>query len=231
MLPQNPKVKVYKNPKRSAQAETIKPYIPQYKLMGIEPNDYHSQPQGHAVKPQIVKPQPLPLDNPRAPRPMIRQPYAEAASPIGRGRGILPNVGNNVEQTWSSLDGEIIDDLTETSDQEMIDNNEFATDQALGYQAPQIIEVEDGEYTTLEGLHSEGSGSDDLSSVLSSLDEESFLLMVEGEAICSGPMEEIQEQAKALVFGEHSLCDGNPKSIEDIVIVKRVKIKVGLFLE
>ena len=66
---------------------------------------------GYATK--FVKPQPLPKDNPRAKRPLIRpQPYAEAVpSPVGRGRGLLPNVGNNLEQTWSGVDGEIVDDL------------------------------------------------------------------------------------------------------------------------
>jgi hypothetical protein len=49
--------------------------------------------------------------------------------------------------------------------------------------------------------------------------------------LCSGPKEEIEDQARALVFGEHEMCDGNPVPVDDIVILKRVKVKVGLFLE
>src|ERR1035441_7845992 len=118
------KVKVYKNPERNRPAD-FKPYVPQYQFRGLEPEEYHSPlSPGYASK--FAKPQPLPKDNPRAPKLAVRrQPYAEPTpSPIGRGRGLLPNVGNNLEQTWSGVDGEIIDDLTEPLDpeQEMIDN-------------------------------------------------------------------------------------------------------------
>jgi hypothetical protein len=63
------------------------------------------------------------------------------------------------------------------------------------------------------------------------LQEDDYLLLVDGTAICSGPMDEVQEQARGLVFGEHPLCDGEPIPVDDIVVIKRVKLKVGLFLE
>ena len=40
-----------------------------------------------------------------------------------------------------------------------------------------------------------------LSTAIKNLEDDDYLLIVDGAAICSGPMEEIQEQARALVFG------------------------------
>jgi len=34
-----------------------------------------------------------------------------------------------------------------------------------------------------------------------------------------------------LVFGEHEMCGGSPIPVEDLLIVKRVKVKVGLFFD
>lgn len=253
------KVKVYKNPERNRPAN-LKPYVPQYQLMGVEPEEYHSPlAPGYASK--FARPQPLPKDNPRAPKPAVRrQPYAKPTpSPIGRGRGLLPNVGNNVEQTWSGVDGEIIDDLTEPLDpnQEMVDNNDFMTDEALGLppsDEPMLVEEETespsyeveieeeeseedekkdpAEKNFLDGNELQNALKDEyLSAVVKNLEEDEYLLVVDGSAICSGPMEDIQEQARALVFGEHPLCGGNPMPIDDIIVLKRAKVKVGLFLE
>lgn len=244
------KVKVYKNPERNRPAN-LKPYVPQYQLMGVEPEEYHSPlSPGYASK--FARPQPLPKDNPRAPKPAVRrQPYAKPTpSPVGRGRGLLPNVGNNVEQTWSGVDGEIIDDLTDPLDpnREMINNNEFVTDEALGLlpsDEPMMVEEEvelfddesddkkaPAEKNFLDGNELQNALKDEyLSSVVKNLEEDEYLLVVDSSAICSGPMEDIQEQARSLVFGEHPLCGGNPMPIDDIIVLKRTKVKVGLFLE
>lgn len=234
------KVKLIKNPERNKPA-AYKPYVPQYQVHGKEPQEY----QGGAVVPgqQMTRPTPLPSDNPRARRAPVRQPYAEPApSPIGRGRGPVPNVGNNMEHSWSGVDNEIVDDLSNPEydpQHQMIDNNDYVTDAALGYQsgptasdispnyqvfAPTAIEQE------IEAVH-HPADPDDLLPVLVGLDNESYLLIVAGVPVCSGPKEEIEDQARALVFGEHELSDGNPVPIDDIIILKRVKVKVGLFLE
>lgn len=230
------KVKLIKNPDRN-KPTAHKPYVPQYQVHGVEPQEYHG-----AVVPnqQMVRPQPLPTDNPRARRAPVRQPYAEVApSPIGRGP--LPNVGNNVEQTWSSVDGHIIDDLDQGFDpnQQMVDNNDYVTDTAFGFQngptaadirpnyqafPPSAIEQE------IEAVH-HPADPDDLLPILVGLEDDCYLLIVAGVPVCSGPKDEIEEQAKALFYGEHELSDGNPVPVDDIIILKRVKVKVGLFLE
>lgn len=242
------KVKVYKNPARQ-QTETHKPYVPQYQLMGVEPSEYKS-PLAPGYRVDVGKPT---TDNPRTPRAIVRQPYAEAVpSPVGRGRGLLPNVGNNMEQTWSSVDGSlVVDDLTVPVDpnQPMVDNNEFVSAAALGLpeetvleeQLPTLDEVanpprkqfvdnQPKPFLTQNQLQ-EAIAQDELTGIIKQLEEEEYLLLVSGQAICSGSEEDVQEQTRALIFGEHELYDGNPVSVDDIIVIKRVKIKVGVFLE
>ena len=243
------KVKVYKNPERNKPA-VHKPYIPQYQSLGIEPSEYKS-PLAPGFK--IQPPSPGSTDNPRTQRPNIRQqPYAEAVpSPIGRGRGPIPNVGNNMEQTWSGVDGEIVDDISEqlNPNQKMIDNNEFVSANALGLVEEEY--VEDNEKTEIgtesinqlrnatfnieksfltENVLQNALEEEYLSKLIKQLDEDEYCILVEGSAVCSGPADYIQEQTRALVFGEHELYNGNPVSVDDILVIKRVKIKVGVFL-
>ena len=255
----NVKIKTYKNPDRD-KGEKYKPYVPQYQVHGKDPEEYHGAvvPSGIA----LAKPNLTSEDNPRMKRPPMRQPYAvESASPVGRGRGPVPNVGNNMEHTWASVDGDVIDDLSgEPVDpnQEMIDNNDFVSEEALGIQTPMVWQngpvaedvhpaPERGKVTIemptpaairaelVEKMEADQQSNpvspDEVLYILKDMAEGSYLLIVDGTPICSGPMEEIQDQARAMVFGEHEMCDGNPVSPDDIVILKRVKVKVGLFLE
>jgi len=225
------KIKVYKNPARN-QPDAHKPYVPQYQLMGVEPGEYKSP-----LAPDYqgsVNQAPPSQDNPRNPRPAIRQPYAEAVqSPIGRGRGPLPNVGNNIEQTWSGVDGEIIDDLSEVdSNHTMVDNNEFVSATALGLPEEPVMArpLQNNVFVTEEDIRQHVPDSE-LSAIISNLEEEEYLLILSGEVICSGPLNLIQEQTRLLVFGEHEYSQGNPASVDDIIVIKRIKIKVGVFLE
>lgn len=225
----DPKVKVYKNPGRNAM-EGHKPYVPQYQLLGVEPAEYKSPlSPGYPVP---MSKAPLDSNNTKGSRPTIRQPYAEAvASPVGIGRGPLPNVGNNIEQTWSGVDGEVIDDLSLDPQHPMVDNNEFVTNEALGL--PESVPLEepkkDGFFT--ETQLKDALTQEYLHSVINQLDEGEFLLLVNGETICSGPESYIQEQTTALVFGEHELYHGNPVSVDDIIVIRKVPIKVGVFLK
>lgn len=225
----NGKIKVYKNPNRG-KPETYQSYVPQYQIEGKEPIEIGGSING------FVKPNPLPLDNPRAARSPIRQPYAEAvSSPVGRGRGPVPNVGNNMEHTWSTVNDEIVDDMQLDPNHPMVDNNDYVSAKALGLPEDVMPQPKrDASFLSqheLSHIMKQEQSQDDLFTVVQDLEEGSYLLIVSGVPVCSGPAEEIQDQARALVFGEHELCDGNPIPAEDIVVLKRAQIKVGLFLE
>lgn len=236
------KIKVYKHPDRNKVAN-YKPYIPQYQIHGKDPGEHRNivVPTGHPVA--------IPsTDNPRAKKPMIRQSYAtESVPPIGRGRSSVPNVGNNMDHIWSSSGVDTItddfpDELIDDSNP-MIDNNEFVTERAMGFQVG--VNANEIQNNTSNGqviiekdldapnhLSIEDSiQSDDLLPILASLTNNVFLLIVSGVPLCSGPKTEIEDQARALVFGEHEMCEGNPIPVDDILIIKRVEVKVGLFLE
>ena len=229
----NDKIKFYKNSDRNKTVAHT-PYVPQYQQLGIEPEEYKNPLSPLGTHVTIVKPEPLPKDNPRVPRSVIRQSYAEAvASPIGRGKGPVPNVGNNMEHTWSSIDGEIIDDLTESKvdpNHEMIDNNDFVD---MEVDAVSIISSEE-EFTNKNFLTEEDLKAvikEDNCSVFQSLPEGDCILMVNDIVICSGLTNDIEEQVRDLIFGEHKLYGGSPVDINNIVVLKKVKIKVGVFLE
>lgn len=232
------KIKTYKHPDREKVVQ-YKPYVPQYQIHGVDPKVIQSGVVSGNIK--IASPLPLSSDNPRSKRSAIRQPYATVGSPSPLGNGPVPNVGNNMEHTWSSVDGDIIDDISYDIDENhnLIDNNDTVSNEALGYQsgltANDIDPQEQKTFMLEEDLSSlskdNQDNTDKLLPVIVDLVDNSYLLIVSGVAICSGPLEEIQDQARALVFGEHELCDGNPISVDDIIILKKIRIKVGLFLE
>jgi hypothetical protein len=237
------KVKLYRNPDRN-KVETRTTYTPQYQVMGIEPEEFKSAIAPTVHPAHVVAKSPTTADNPRVRQPSIRQAYAETVpSPVGRGKGPVPNVGNNMEHTWSTVDGEIVDDISSEipDDQPMIDNNDYVSDAALGLSGQDHVEFHE-DLPTLDEVANPSKKKfvvqaevatdlDDVMPALHNLDEGEYLLIVNGVAVCSGPADEIQEQARLLVFGEHEMCDGNPIPIDDILIIKRVSIKVGLFLE
>ena len=201
------KVKYYKNPARKQEPVDRQNYIPQYKVLGITPQAYPSNPLPNNVL--IVRGGNTEDDNPRVRKPSIRQPYANVneMQPIKLDSGQLPNIGNNMEQSWASLDSsDLIEDVGPNDNTPMIDNNDYVD-------MPQIEkEVQ--------------SNNDIISSK-----ENDYILIINGEVISVGSMEQIQELASSLIFGEHPLCNGQEIPIEDIIVLKKINLKLGLFLE
>lgn len=242
------KIKLYKNSERN-NAEAHKTYVPQYQALNIKPEEI----QNHSVPEFGVKKITPSSDNPRSSRTMIRQPYANIQpSPIGRGKGPVPNVGNNMEHSWSSVDGEIIDDVFNEiiePDHEMIDNNEYVSSTALGLSEDSEMEfnldvhedmLEDSRDTVEEmspklfltesDLKSAIKNQDDTHDALLSLKDEEYILFLDGIVLCSGSLNEVQEEVMKLAYGSHEGFD-RPLSIDDMIVLKKVKIKVGIFLE
>ena len=174
------KIKFYKNPRR-AENEPVEKYVPQYQQLGVEPVQYDAPKHANQIK--LAAPT---EDNPRLSKPAIRQEYAAPVSPVSF--GMLPNVGNNMEHSWSSVDGEIIDDIG-FDNSKLIDNNDYVSDSAFN-----------GVDSSVFNPVKEGSLVEDLYG----LDEEDYVLIVNGNLICSGSLLSVQEQVKLVVFGEVS---------------------------
>jgi len=248
----NQQTKFYKNSARSKDpTPEHKPYVPQYQVMGIEPEPYISpldQNQTPHHTPVVLRGaprEPLPLDNPRGRKVGMRNmPYAETSvSPVGRGRGPVPNVGNNMEHTWSSVDSEIIDDVSGLSiDQthHMVDNNDFVSDEALGVQTNvqtsslggkvRIEGEEDKAYLTENDLKKILSDKKEITS-LSLLKDNHYMAILFDKVVATGPIDKVQAIVSSLIFGEHKDYQNVSISIDDIVVVKKIKLKVGVFLE
>ena len=209
------KIKLYKNSARKRE-EAYSPYVPQWQQMGVEPS---SQPQNTVIS----RSGKLHQTNYKP----VMQPYANENTPaVGRNKPI-PNVGNNIEQAWSSIDNrEVFDDLnySQLSDNEnLVDNNDYVTEQALGIEnmrQPQVI-----------GAAARNSDDDDINTIIQSLSGDSYLLIVDDIPFCSGTKEDVESQASLLVFGEHEYCDGQPIEVERICILKKINLKVGLFID
>lgn len=210
------KVKIYKNPNRN-DAPTYKSYVPQYQVLGVEPTEYksHQVPAGTTVAQNSN-------DNPRVKNAGMRQNIDSENKKLS-----IPNVGNNIEQIWSGVDNQIVDDLEEVDlNQPMIDNNDYVTDSALGLPSSQT-----SSQPSLEQKDKDIKYGDELVNVVQDLSEGQYLLLVNGVPVCHGDLVNVQEQATDLIFGDHPLCDGNPTPVDSLMILKKCKVKLGLFLE
>ena len=56
-----------------------------------------------------------------------------------------------------------------------------------------------------------------------------YILMIGGNVIFTGNLDATQRLLKTVVYGEHE--DFKDVSVEDIVVLKKMKIKIGVFVE
>ncbi len=222
--------KFYKNPQREraqAQEAAYKPYVPQYQLRGLTPEDFASTPGTQTMgTPKFNNKQGVLLikgtPDMTQSQPVLRQdapigrnvPFAEVAAPA-KHLGI-PNVGNNIENTWAGIDGDIIDDigLSEYSGtRKMLDNNDYVDIESMAMQTPSI--------SVPEEIPSPGID----------LQDDEYLVAIDDTIIATGSLDMIQQEVRELIFGDHALCDGQQIPVEDIIVLKRIKIRVGVFVD
>jgi hypothetical protein len=138
----------------------------------------------------------------------------------------MPNVGNNIERTWADTD--VFDDFStyESGDQvdpnhPMIDNNEddpnnYADIPEVIQSAPEPQQEGDTEESDNQSFQIENN---------------QYVLLVFGNILKVGTLEEVQSEVQKLIFGEHDLDLENSITTDDIIVLKRVNIKVGVFIE
>lgn len=217
--------KLYKNPHREESTTSVGHYTPQYQKMGLTPKKVGGNDLVANVL--ILNKKPLEDNNPRTRVPTMRkQPYAESVT--DKLTSSIPNVGNSMDYTWSGVDGDILDDLEIDPNAKMIDNNNIVSDE---------LEVRDDSFANFNF-----DGGIDLSSKTSNLnvqkldsilgiDEGQYILLVDDSVVFVGNKDETVALASSLVFGEHDICEGNPIPVDNISILKKIPIKIGLFLE
>ncbi len=141
---------------------------------------------------------------PSMPRVQVIPPIKEPAQKAAF--NAIASIPTPYASDWAALDGELVDDIGDpppTIPNHLVEND-----------PDHSVDLDHGLYQSL-----------------SELQEEEFLLLIKEVPICSGTLSDVQEIAKSLIFGEHEICDGNTVPLEDLLILKRIKIKVGVFLE
>ena len=58
-----------------------------------------------------------------------------------------------------------------------------------------------------------------------------YILMVLGKLIASGSLEDIEKRVKAIIYGEDQSFSGLEVGLDDIVVLKRVALKIGVFID
>lgn len=114
---------------------------------------------------------------------------------------------NPILQDFSSLDGELLDTSTETSvvESHILDNNEEVS-YGFGMKMPKVKD----------------SASPDVGE---------FVLMITGKVIAHGSHEYILSEAKSILYREHPDYLEKKTALEDVVILKRIGLKIGVFLD
>jgi len=219
-------IKLYKNPYRnssSSNEEKSEPYVPNYKIMGIDEELLVSNLENSSDFVKLQNQQEDDESNPRLRKLSIRQETNESNR---QNIGGLVNVGNNMDYTWSGVDGEIFDDISSVvldANKEMIDNNNFVEVSDLIEKTTDTNKINSFKEKLTEEFRQKSSS-------FNLLNEEDYILMIDDTVIAVGSVNDIEEQANLLVFGDHEICDGNPIPAENILVLKRVKINIGLFL-
>lgn len=222
------KIRLYKNPNR-VEKPTITQYVPEYVNQGIEPTEF--VPTKVPLNHRGLKPT-GPTESRRGSHPHQESklaPYATSES----AHNPIPNVGNNTDKSWVSVDGDDFDNIiVDESNKALLDPNESfidnnEDDEANYANIPKTLKMAPVPQS-YEDDESDSSESQELS--LSNLLEEEYALIINDEIICSGESEYVQEQVKKLLFGEHDLNKAYEISQEDLVVIKRIKINVGVFL-
>ena len=212
------KVKLYKNPERN-EITAHQPYVPQYQLLGVEPEEWKSNPVPEKT-PVLQDSQ----DNPRIKNIGLRQDINKNSGVPSKNFS-LPNVGNNRDYTWSGVDGEIVNDLEGVNiNSSMIDNNDYISEQALGFSSQ-----EDKSSSKRINISSEEDSN--IFDAVKKIKDKDYLLLINGVVVCSGPLDEVEEQVKKMAFGEHEICNGEPIPVNELIVLKKIPIKIGVFLD
>jgi hypothetical protein len=244
--------KVIKNPDRN-KPEEFRRYRPAYQELGVEPEIVDFGAGGAPITSGVSPNMPVVLRSEKATK------QRKKKSSIGQNSETLPeqkitpplNIGNNME-SWMSVSGEEIDEKTDPNKPiyegeirvkpsaqniEYIDNNDYVlapadvSDEMLAPKAvnqKSFLSEED-----LEEMVGQEVKAPELIDALSRdfIEEGQYVLLVSGNIFNVGDRKTIQEDVRALVFGEHKICNGEAINANEIIVIKRVPVNIGVFLE
>lgn len=141
-------------------------------------------------------------------------------SPPKRGGNIMNETVAEVDGVGVGFGEQDIPTRQANPKSHIIDNNEFMT---YDYLADREMEeaVENGGTIDLD----KGKEKSSLPNV------GEYILMVSNKIILSGPLKVIEEKIQGILYGEDIDFESDEISQEDIVVLKRVEIKAGVFIK
>jgi hypothetical protein len=126
---------------------------------------------------------------------------------------------NPILQDFSAIDGELVTPLTTEDEPLQVskDNSQFVTNS----------HILDNNESVSYGFGMKLSPSQNTESP--NIGE--FVLMVSGEVISHGSHEYILSEAKSILYREHPDFLDKKVQISDVIILKRIGLKIGVFLD
>jgi len=144
------------------------------------------------------------------------------------------------DDSWASLDGDALDDdgkVIPFNNGHIIDNNDYVN---LGYHTVPVPSMPNAGTTVSNDRKPMGPGWVDTSANIPVPPTEDnvtapkvgdYILMVLGKLVTSGPIETIQTRVKNIMYGDDPAFTALEISMDDIVVLKRMNIKVGIFID
>jgi hypothetical protein len=195
---------------------SVSNYVPNYKRLNITPKEMPSSNDSQFVVSRGSKQNPRERVAPQTRAIPFAEVVIEDKFPIGNGP--IPNSGNNVEYTWAGVDGSFVDDvgLIEESSNQIIDNNDY-------------IEIDEPSYTQKKNETDLNQELDE-DKKLESREIKEYTLLLFGDFYSSGSLIEIQKEVTDILYGQHELCSHTSITLDDIIVLKKMNIKFGVFI-
>lgn len=177
------------------------------------------------------------IKNPLRSIPKTQTPY----EPEYIRRGVEPLVGNQrlvpkqeqvsvaQENMFASFDGYSVDEFGNESvfdNGHIIDNNDFINIIGYAHTPAQREKIEKKWGEPLIDNEDKKNTPDDLIPQVGD-----YILMIYGKLILSGDLGKIESRIRDIMYGDDKSFGGIQVSVDDIVVLKRINIKVGIFID
>lgn len=90
---------------------------------------------------------------------------------------------------------------------------------SLGMKAPNVGNNEEQLWTNIEKNEKKLSKDD------------SYVIIIKDKIFFVGNLISVEKEIRSIFYGEHHLCKDDGITIDDVVVLKKMKIKIGVFVE
>lgn len=64
---------------------------------------------------------------------------------------------------------------------------------------------------------------------ISNLDN--YVIIINNEIFFVGTLNDVEKEIRSIFYGEHPICKSDNITIDDVIVLKKMKIKIGVFVE